>query len=195
MASLFHPVLQAIGHALRPVRPGPIMLASSRWSGFLPFAIRVSSPAFADGGAMPVRFSMDGEGRLPPLVWDGLPADTQSVALLVEDADVPALRPLVHCIVYGIPPSMTELAEGAVPRRMRGTAPQGWACGRNSLSGLGWLPPSPPPGHGPHRYAFQVFALSARPVFARPPSRSRLLKAIRPHLLAQGRLVGSYERR
>lgn len=187
-------LLRPVGHALRPVRPGPMMLATSRWSGFLGYALRVSSPAFADGGPLPVRFTNDGDARFPPLVWEGLPPQTVSVALLVEDADVPSFRPLVHCIVHGIPPRVTELAEGAVPHRLRGMSPEGWACGRNALARPGWLAPSPPPGHGPHRYAFQVFALGARPVFDHPPGRSRLLSAIRPHVLAQGRLIGTYER-
>ena len=188
------PLLRALGHALRPVRPGVIALATSRYSGFLGSALRVASPAFADNAAMPMRFSMDGDSRFPPLMWEGLPAQTQSVVLLVEDADVPSFRPLVHCIVHGIPPGVTELAEGAIPHRLRGVSPQGYACGRNALSRPGWMAPSPPPGHGPHRYAFQVFALGVRPVFAYPPGRSKLLSVIRPHLLAQGRLIGTYER-
>ena len=187
-------LLRILGHALRPVRPGIMALATSRYSGFLGSAVRVTSTAFADGGAMPMRFSMDGESRFPPLLWEGLPPQTQSVALLVEDADAPVLRPLVHCIVHGIPPDMTELAEGAIPHRLRGFSPRGYACGRNALSRPGWMAPSPPPGHGPHRYAFQIFALGARPIFEYPPGRSKLLSTIRPHLLAQGRLIGTYER-
>ena len=85
-------LLRILGHALRPVRPGVMALATSRYSGFLGSALRVTSTAFADGGAMPMRFSMDGGSRFPPLLWEGLPPRTQSVALLVEDADAPALR-------------------------------------------------------------------------------------------------------
>ncbi|MDP9096084.1 MAG: YbhB/YbcL family Raf kinase inhibitor-like protein, partial [Pseudomonadota bacterium] len=56
----------------------------------------------------------------------------------------------------------------------------------------GWTPPAPPPGHGPHRYAFQVFALDDRPLFRHPPHRGRLMRAIREHILAQGCIVGTY---
>lgn len=188
-------VMHSLGEALRPVRPGMIMLSTSKFSGFLGSAIKVSSPAFADGQPMPVRFTQDGESLSPPLRWEGLPAQTQSAVLLVEDADIPWLRPLVHLIVHSIPPDKTEFAEGEIPLRVSGTAPGGWACGRNALGRPGWTAPTPPPGHGPHRYAFQIFALGAHPQFDYPPGRAMLLRTIRPHLIAQGRMIGTYERR
>lgn len=187
-------VMRSIGRSLRPFRPGVALLSSSKYSGFLGYALKVSSPAFADGHPMPVRFTGDGNSLCPPLRWEGLPPQTESVVLLVEDADAPMPRPLVHLIVHSIPPEMTEFAEGQIPLRLTGSAPEGWACGRNALARPGWTAPNPPPGHGPHRYAFQVFALSARPRFAYPPGRAMLLRTIRPSLIAQGRLIGTYER-
>ncbi len=183
-----------LGHALRKVRPGISTLASSRFSGFLGFGLRVSSPAFADDGEIPTRFTGDGEGLSPPLRWEALPPDTESVVLLCEDADIPSFRPLVHLIVHSIPRDKTEFAEGEIPFRIQGFTAAGWACGRNSLGRPGWTPPNPPPGHGPHRYAFQVFALNATPRFPYPPGRSLLLRTMRPHLIAQGRLIGTYTR-
>ena len=187
-------IMRTIGHTLRGVRPGPILLASSRLSGNLGFALTVTSPAFADGKPMPVRFTQDGANLCPPLQWEGLPPQTQSCVLLVEDADIPSFRLLVHLIVHSIPPGVTELAEGEIPLRLEGRSPRGYACGRNALGRPGWMAPTPPPGHGPHRYAFQVFALSARPTFPYPPGRSLLMRTIRPHLLAQGRTIGTSER-
>ncbi len=187
-------IMRSIGEALRPVRPGVAMLTSSKFSGFLGYALTVSSTAFDPGSPMPVRFTQDGASLCPPLRWEGLPPQTQSAVLLVEDADIPLLRPLVHLIVHSIPPDKTEFAEGEIPLRQIGTALEGWACGRNALGRPGWTAPTPPPGHGPHRYAFQVFALDARPHFAYPPGRAALLRTIRPNLIAQGRLIGTYER-
>lgn len=191
---MLHSIMRSLGHALRPFRPGPALLASSKFSGFLGYAITVSSPAFQDRQAMPVRFTQDGAGLSPSLQWDGLPPQTQSVVLLVEDADIPLPKPLTHLIVHGIPPDKTVFGEGEIPFRQHGAAPGGWMCGRNALARPGWSAPTPPPGHGPHRYAFQVFALNARPRFAYPPGRRMLLRTIRPHLIGQGRLIGTYER-
>ncbi len=188
-------IMRSVGEALRPVRPGVAMLTSSKFSGFLGYALTVSSTAFDNNSPMPVRFTQDGASLCPPLRWEGLPPQTQSAVLLVEDADIPLLRPMVHLIVHSIPPMKTEFAEGEIPLRQTGYASDGWACGRNALGRPGWTAPSPPPGHGPHRYAFQVFALDARPQFAYPPGRAALLRTIRPNLIAQGRLIGTYERR
>lgn len=143
---------------------------------------------------MPVRFTADGEGITPPLRWENVPAAAQSLVVLVEDADIPSARPLNHLIVHSIAPGKDRFEEGEIPFRLRGFAPGGWGCGRNAAARPGWLPPSPPPGHGPHRYAFQLFALGALPDYPYPPGRSLLLRTIRPHVLSQGRVIGTYER-
>jgi phosphatidylethanolamine-binding protein (PEBP) family uncharacterized protein len=58
----------------------------------------------------------------------------------------------------------------------------------------GWLPPDPPTGHGPHNYAFQIFALDSIPALGGTPGRSALVDAIRDHILAAGVLTGTYAR-
>lgn len=116
--------LRQIGQTLRPVRPGVISLTTSKYTGFLGMALRVSSPNFGEGEPMPVRYTQDGQGVFPPLRWEGLPPRTMSVVLLVEDADIPWVRPLVHLIVHSIPPELTELAEGSIPLRLEGRSPQ-----------------------------------------------------------------------
>ncbi len=183
-----------LGHALRKIRPGLSSLTSSRFSGFLGFGLRVSSSEFGEMGAIPVRFTGDGEGVSPPLHWEGLPPDTESVVVLCEDADVPSVKPLVHVIVHSIPPDKTSFEAGEIPRRLDGFASTGWGCGRNSIGRPGWTAPNPPPGHGPHQYAFQVFALNTLPRFPYPPGRSLLIRTIRPHLIGQGRTIGTYTR-
>jgi Raf kinase inhibitor-like YbhB/YbcL family protein len=139
-----------------------------------------------------VRYTADGEKLSPPLEWSGIPAGTAALVLLVEDADSPTPQPLVHAIVLDLPPSETRLAEGALPGPAGGAAR---AMGRNSYFMARYLPPDPPPGHGAHRYAFQLFALDAAPTFKAPPGRRELVDAIRGHVLAKGSLIGTYERR
>ena len=58
----------------------------------------------------------------------------------------------------------------------------------------GWLPPDPPPGHGPHRYVFQLFALANEPMLDPHPGRGALIKALRGNVLAHGILIATYER-
>ena len=187
-------VMRWIGALLRPIRPGVDALASSRLAQDVEASLTVTSPVFKEGDAIPRVFTADGEGRFPGVFWAGLPPQTQSVVLFVQDADIPFFRPVTHAIVHSIDPALGGLEPGSVPTRLRGRSAAGWACGRNFLGATGWTPPSPPPGHGGHRYAFQVFALSNRPAFPYPPGRAGLMRLIRPHMVAQGRLIGTYKR-
>lgn len=181
-----------VGRMLHPLRPGVDALTSSKLGTKVAGGIRVTSPVFKESEAIPRLFTTDGDGRFPGIEWTGLPADTKEVVLLVEDADIPFAVPVTHLIVHSIDPALPGLETGAVKPFMAAPAAAGWACGRNFLGAAGWTPPAPPPGHGPHRYAFQVFALNVRSDFRFPPRRGRLMRRIRPHIIARGRLIGTY---
>ncbi len=155
--------------------------------------IDLSSPAFANDARLPERFTADGAGISPPLIWGDVPAGTASLALIVEDADAPALNPLVHALIWNIPPHERSLSEGAIVADGEGSA-DGRDVGRNSYLAEGWLPPDPPTGHGNHDYVFQLFALSHTPEIGANPGRGEFLKAISGHVLAAGMLIGTYSR-
>jgi Raf kinase inhibitor-like YbhB/YbcL family protein len=112
--------------------------------------------------------------------------------LLVEDADSPTPEPFVHAIVWDLPGSDVAIPEGALASKRDDSTMD--AMGRNSYFNASYLPPDPPPGHGTHRYVFQVFALDIVPRFESPPGRAELLKQIRGHVLAKGLLIGTYGR-
>lgn len=188
-------MIRPVGHALRGIRAGMAGLATHQpWIVATPECIALRSPAFGGGFDIPERFTADGAGLFPPLSWHGVPEATRSLLLLVEDPDVPFVTPLAHLLAYGLPPTLTALAEGAIPRTLNGAGPDGLRCGRNSATATGWLPPSPPPGHGPHHYAFQLLALDMVPAFATAPGRGKALAQVRGHVLGWGLLFGVYER-
>ena len=178
----------AIGRALSRFRPGLSKLACHRHDLVVaPPSIVVTSPAFADHDSIPKKFTADGIGMSPPIEWAGIPPGTHSVVLLVEDADSPTPAPLVHAIVWHLDPLADGLAEGAI----------GSDCsflGKTSALKLGWMPPDPPPGHGTHRYGFQVFALDYTPALDNAPGRRALLASLRAPVIARGLLVGTYQR-
>jgi Raf kinase inhibitor-like YbhB/YbcL family protein len=183
----------AIGHALREQRAGLDKIAfnlSGLRTGMA--ALEVTSLAFADHAPIPARYTADGEGLSPPLQWRGVPPGTASLLLIVEDADAPTPWPLVHAIVVDLPASSTSLAEGAL--KSPDHPGQDVHEGRNSYLMAGWLPPDPPPGHGQHRYAFQLFALAAGEPFSGTPGRDAVLEVVHERALASGCLIGTYER-
>jgi Raf kinase inhibitor-like YbhB/YbcL family protein len=182
-----------VGHALRGQRAGldkTAFQAVDLRAGMA--ALTVSSLAFADHAPIPERYTADGAGLSPPLQWSGVPPDAASLALIVEDADAPTPQPLVHAIVVGL-----KGADGALPEGALASADNegsGLHTGRNSYLQAAWLPPDPPPGHGVHRYAFQLFALTAGATFDGTPGRDAVLAAIKERGLASGCLIGTYER-
>jgi len=182
-----------IGHALHNVRAGLDEIVFNTLGLREGMAsLTLSSLAFADHAPLPARYTADGEGLFPSLQWTGVPAAATSVLLIVEDADSPTPNPLVHAIVVGLPPGDGGLPEGALPS---GDHPgTGLHTGLNSYLQAAWLPPDPPPGHGVHRYAFQLFALDALPTFSDTPGRDEVVDALRAHAVASGLLIGTCER-
>ena len=184
---------EALGHALRHQRAGLEKIAFHQIdlrNGTAKLDVR--SLAFADHAPIPEMYTADAEALSPPLQWTGVPTIASSLALLVEDADSPTPHPLVHAIVVDLPPRDDALPEGAIP----GPNHEGsrLKVGRNSYLKHAWLPPDPPPGHGLHRYAFQLFALAAGAPFSDGPGREELLDALRARAIASGCLIGTYER-
>lgn len=183
----------AVGHALRGQRAGldkTAFQAVDLRAGMA--AITVGSLAFADHAPIPEQYTADGTGISPPLHWSGVPEAATALVLIVEDADAPTPQPLVQAIVVDLPAGDGALAEGALPSVDHDGA--GLHVGRNSYLQARWLPPDPPPGHGVHRYAFQLFALETGASFGDSPGRDAVLDAIREHGLASGCLIGTYER-
>ena len=182
-----------IGHALHGVRAGLDEIAFNTIGLRAGMAsIQVTSLAFVDHAPLPERYTADGAGRSPPLEWVGVPADAAALVVVVEDADSPTPHPLVHALVVDLPAADGQLHEGALPSADH--EGDGSHAGLNSYLQAAWLPPDPPPGHGLHRYAFQVFALGTAPSFSPHPGRDEVFDALRAHAIASGLLIGTCER-
>jgi Raf kinase inhibitor-like YbhB/YbcL family protein len=145
--------------------------------------LTLSSEAFAHGEQIPRRHTCEGEDLSPPLAWSGLPDGTRSAALICDDPDAPS-GTFTHWVAWGLDPGAGGLAEGVA-------AP---AEGLSSFGTPGYRGPCPPPGHGPHRYYFRLFALDAAPEVEPGADRDELERALEGHVLESGELVGTFER-
>lgn len=182
-----------VGEALRGFGPGLDKLMINRDFAGTPDGIAVTSPAFADGAPMPADHTEDGRKLSPPLAWRGVPPGAAEVVLVIEDADSPTPAPLVHTILVGLPGRDGVLESGEL--KSPGSAGRDYRLGKNSFLNAEYLPPDPPTGHGPHRYAVQVFALDAPLSLDGEPGRGALAAAMKGHVLSKGLLIGTYERR
>lgn len=179
-----------VGEALKGVRPGLEKTVYPQVDA--PETLAVRSDAFADGRPIPVRFTADGEKRSFPVAWSGVPEHAGAVVVLVEDADSPTPVPLLHVLAYDEPGRDGDWPEGAL--RSPDHEGEGHALGHNSFLKNEYLPPDPPPGHGPHRYVVQVFALAHACGFDKTPGKHDVVEALKRGVLAKGRLTGTYER-
>ncbi len=145
-------------------------------------SVTVTSSAFKANEAIPSEYTCDGGEKSPPLSWSNIPSDAKSIAILVDDPDAPK-GTFTHWIVTNIPPSETSISAG-------GALPQGAVAAKNDKGATGYAGPCPPTGT--HHYHFQVYALDT--TIARPTSRADFMKKVKGHILAEGELVGTYER-
>jgi hypothetical protein len=157
--------------------------------------IKLSSAGFDSDGAIPRIFTGDSDDHSPPLAWEGAPDDTKEFALICDDPDAPSADPWVHWVIYGIPAEVHALPEDLAKTAQLAnpiTAKQGknsWPSGAT----LGYRGPMPPPGK-PHHYHFKLYALDTKIDLAPSAAKDELLKSIQGHVLAEGELVGTYQR-
>ncbi len=148
--------------------------------------LQVSSRAFAAGAAIPRQFSCDDKGTSPPLQWGNPPPATKSFALIVDDPDA---NGFVHWVVYNLPATARSLPEG-VPA---GAAIVGGGRqGKNSFGRPGYGGPCPPTGT--HRYFFRLYALDTTLSLDAEAGKEQVTAAMSGHVLAQGELMGTYQR-
>jgi Raf kinase inhibitor-like YbhB/YbcL family protein len=155
-----------------------------------PDPIQLRSPAFRHGDVIPRAHTCEGEDLSPPLFWTGIPMERRSLALVCDDPDAPR-GTWVHWVLYNLPGETVELSPGVpgVPE-----LPSGARQGRNDSGELGYSGPCPPPGK-PHRYYFRLYALDIMLSLPHGVSRAELEEAMADHILAQGALMGIYQRK
>ncbi|RMF58605.1 MAG: YbhB/YbcL family Raf kinase inhibitor-like protein [Calditrichaeota bacterium] len=150
--------------------------------------LKLTSSAFKEGGMIPMKYTCDGIDISPPLSWDKAPEGTRSFALICDDPDAPA-KTWVHWVIFNIPGDQTELPENVPPQKQ---LPFGAIQGTNDFRKIGYGGPCPP--GGVHRYYFKLYALDTLLDLPAGATKEDLLKAMEGHIIAQGQLMGRYQR-
>ena len=152
----------------------------------------LSSPAFAPNGEIPTEYTCEGQDILPPLGWQNVPANTRSLALIIDDPDAPdpaaPKMTWVHWILFNLPPTLTELPAGTTIADL----PPGTQEGFNDFKRTSYGGPCPPVGR--HRYFHKLYALDTRLEGLDTPTKTQLVTAMADHILAQAELVGTYQK-
>jgi Raf kinase inhibitor-like YbhB/YbcL family protein len=162
-----------------------------------PQKLVVTSPTLQEGAPVPIVHTPDGRNDSPALTWSSPPPGTLELVVICEDPDAGNPPPFVHWVVYNIPATAKGLPP-ALP--IDGTAIPEMDGAKQGLSGFRraiYRGPAPPPGKA-HHYHFIVYALDTRieaPSNQPPLTRAQLLDAMRGHVIGQGELVATYERK
>jgi Raf kinase inhibitor-like YbhB/YbcL family protein len=145
----------------------------------------LTSDAFQNGQPIPTQFTCDGADQTPALQWGEPPAGTRSFALVIDDPDAPS-GTFRHWGVFDIPASARSLGGG----QKAGTEVT------NDFGKMGYGGPCPPKGHGPHHYHFKLFALDIERLDVAANAKVvDVENAATRHAIAEGELIGTYERR
>ena len=156
--------------------------------------ITLTCSAFGPGMAIPKLHTGEGPDTSPQLSWSDLPPNTRELALIVDDPDAPTPQPWVHWVLYKIPSALSGLPAGIAKTAIL-KQPPGALQGETSWGKVGYFGPLPPKGHGVHHYYFKLFALDQPLSLAAGVSKEALLAAMRGHVLGEGELIGTYERK
>lgn len=150
--------------------------------------MRITSSVFADNGVLPAAHTCDGVGINPPLTFTDVPKEAKSLALIVDDPDVPKdRRPdglFVHWVVWNIDPTCEGIAENS--------APQGAVEGFTTRGEPGFVRACPPDRE--HRYFFKLYALDVSLDLPLSTGKDELEKAMDGHTLASATLMARYDR-
>jgi len=147
--------------------------------------MELRSPAFADGGQIPARYTCDGDNVSPELQWSAVPLGTVSLALTCLDPDAPR-GTFTHWLMWNIDPAKEGVGAGEVP--------EGARQGLNDFGVIGYGGPCPPHGHGTHHYHFSLYAVSSEIPLPDGSTITELGHAIAGATLARSELVGTYRR-
>jgi len=144
--------------------------------------MKLESPAFAEGQAIPPAFACGGNGTHPELRISGVPVGAKSLALIMHDPDTPS--DFAHWIFWNADPATSDVPESA--------APSGAVQGRAGNGIQGYIGPCPP--SGTHRYVFELFALDAALSIPATTDAAGLRAAMEGHVLDTTTLTGTYTR-
>ena len=145
--------------------------------------MKLTSPAFANNGAIPSEYTCDGNDLSPELSISDVPSNSKSLVLISDDPDAP-VGTWDHWVVFNMNPSTKEIPKG--------TEPKG-AAGKNSWGRTGYGGPCPP--SGTHRYFFKLYALDTMLHLPQGATKKDIEKAMHGHIITQAELMGTYKKK
>jgi len=143
--------------------------------------MRLTSDAFSDGGEIPRECGYKNGNKEPTLAISGLPDETESLALIMDDPDAMGAvgKVWVHWVAWNI----NSYGPGVVDV-MTGTE------GMTDFGEVGYGGPAPPDKR--HTYVFKLYALDSELDLPDKSTKADVEKAMEGHIIEQTQLTGTY---
>ena len=141
--------------------------------------MQLTSDAFSDGGEIPREYGYKNGNKEPTLAISGLPDETESLALIMDDPDAMGAvgKVWVHWVVWNLP-------SGSHINVMTGTE------GMTDFGEVGYGGPAPPDKR--HTYVFKLYALDSKLVLPDKSTKADVEKAMEGRIIEQATLTGTY---
>ena len=146
--------------------------------------LELKSSSFSDGDEIPKKYGYKHGNENPPLSINGIPSETKSLALIMDDPDAQAAvgKIWVHWVIWNIEPSTTDFPEGSTP--------SGKLDGKNDFGELGYGGPAPPDKR--HTYIFKLYALDKKLDLEKGATKAQVEDSMKGHYIEQTKLEGTY---
>jgi len=158
-----------------------------------PGAFRLVSPGRADNAVLERKHAGNlktnpnciGDNVSPSLQWFNAPEKTRSFAIVMDDQAGRAGLGVSHWVAYGIPASVTSLAEGEAS-----VASPKFTGGTNTLKQTLYFGPCTPKGNAPQHYVLTLIATDLEPGALKAGlTRPELFEQLKGHNLRAASLV------
>lgn len=152
-------------------------------------SLQIICPSFSEIGEIPRKHTGFGEDISPQISIIGLCGKVKSLAVVMDDLDIPFVGELNHWIIWNLPPA--DIIPENIPRGAEcpNGARQGIGYGRNRYRG----PKQPPFIKKEHRYRFRVYGLDCELTLPATSRKDDLLRAMSGHVMQIGETIGRYK--
>ena len=147
--------------------------------------LTLKSPVFDNMGEIPSYYTCQGDEISPPLIISGVPPESKSLALIMEDIDPPIGGTITHWVICHLNPNTKEIPEGS--------SLEDAVVGKRMFGKHEYMGPCPPKGM--HRYVFKLYALDEKLPLDSKSNKKKVLKAIQGHIIEQAELTGTYKKK
>lgn len=147
--------------------------------------MKLSSPAFEDGGYIPEKHAYRKENVSPPLEIENVPEDAETLVLLMDDPDAkePAGKVWDHWTVWNISSNISRIEEGSLPEEA--------VEGVNDYGEKGYGGPNPP--DRTHVYRFRLYSLDAELHLPSHAIKDAVEEEMEDHVIEEAELEGKFD--